>query len=45
MKKYLTYQQLSFDEEHPSSEDRQQGKQQRRFEIQAILLQFFVNVL
>lgn len=34
MKKYLSYQQLSLEAENPSSEDRQQSKQQRRFEIQ-----------
>ena len=33
MKKYLTYQQLSLDEENLSSEDEQKAKQQRRFEI------------
>ena len=34
MKKYLTYQQSPLDEEKLSSEERRQGKQQRRFEIQ-----------
>ncbi len=34
MKKYLTYEKLPLNEDKPSSEDRGQAKQQRRFEIQ-----------
>ena len=33
MKRYLSYEQLSLEQENPSSEDKQQAKQQRRFEI------------
>jgi transposase-like protein len=34
MKRYLSYQQLSLDEDNPSSEDEPQAKQQRCFDIQ-----------